>query len=102
MNLTNTLTLTPSIAIDIEAGNDIEHMINDVAIEATTETTKITNKMSVKKSLSDNPHFVLACHIIPRGDRINPARYRSTMSHVYSLTHSIIRPVKRHTSSSQC
>ena len=48
MNLTNTLTLTPSIAIDIEAGNDIEHMINDVSIEATTKNS-ITNKMSVKK-----------------------------------------------------
>ena len=78
ISLLITLLLTDVlIAIDNEASDDVINLINDVDDELPAES-KMTKKRS-KKSLSDNAHFVLSCHIIPRSDRINSSRYFHTL-----------------------
>jgi hypothetical protein len=78
ISLLITLLLTDVlIAIDNEASDDVINLINDVDDELPAES-KMTKKRS-KKRLSDNAHFVLSCHIIPRSDRINSSRYFHTL-----------------------
>ena len=62
--------------------------MNDIDVEVPLEKTK--TKKSVKKSLNENPHFILACHILPRSEGINPSRYSLThsLTHSHSLTYS--------------